>query len=212
MREELNRQRIVSKVRVSKKGIKSGGCQFSRGALYELLANPIFVGEIRHKQDSHPGLHEPILKRELWERVQHRLRETAARGAEAATRAIAGPLAGKIFDANGEPLYAQGAAKAGRRYRYYVSRRLVDGSHPNDERGWRLAAPEIERAVSIAARELLNDRAGVLEALQRADLESPDLRATLESTSAFCRRLEDAAKVAACIAELVNRVELLSLA
>src|SRR6516225_5441022 len=37
----LDERGIVSKVRISKKGIKSGGCRFSRGALYELLANPI---------------------------------------------------------------------------------------------------------------------------------------------------------------------------
>src|SRR5437879_5661293 len=48
---ELHEHGIVSKVRISKKGIKSGGCRFSRGALYELLANPIHIGEIRHKQE-----------------------------------------------------------------------------------------------------------------------------------------------------------------
>jgi site-specific DNA recombinase len=117
LRKELDQHGIVSKVHVSKKGNKSGGCRFSRGALYELLANPIYVGEIRHKGVRHPGLHEAIIDRELWERVHQRLCETAARGAKTATRANAGPLAGKIFDAGGEPLYAQGAAKAGRRYR-----------------------------------------------------------------------------------------------
>jgi site-specific DNA recombinase len=204
----LSQKGIVSKVRVSKKGTRSGGCRFSRGALYELLANPIYVGEIRHKQERHPGLHEPILGRELWEVVQQHLRETAARGAKAASRAIASPLAGKIFDAGGEPLYAQGAAKAGRRYRYYVSRHLVNGSHPDDGKGWRLAAPELERAAAIAARQILNDRAGLLGELQKSGIESPDLRATLEVTAAFCRRLENAAEVSACIAELVDRVEL----
>jgi ATP-dependent Lon protease len=54
--KELDERAIVSKVRISKKGIKSGGCRFSRGALYELLANPIHIGEIRHKQDRYPGL------------------------------------------------------------------------------------------------------------------------------------------------------------
>lgn len=39
--QELERRGIISKVRVSRKGIESGGCRFSRGALYELLVNPI---------------------------------------------------------------------------------------------------------------------------------------------------------------------------
>jgi recombinase/pyridine nucleotide-disulfide oxidoreductase len=51
-----------------------GGKQFSRGALYHLLSNPIYLGEIRHKHERHPGQHEAIVRRELWERVQQRLR------------------------------------------------------------------------------------------------------------------------------------------
>ena len=105
-------RRSGSRRRVSSRG----GCRFSRGALYELLANPIHIGEIRHKQERYPGRHEAIVPRELWEGVQQRLRVNAARGRQSLTCAIASPLAGKIFDADGEPLYAQGAAKAGRRY------------------------------------------------------------------------------------------------
>jgi hypothetical protein len=33
--------------------------EFFRGALYELLSNPIFVGEIRHRIIRHRGLHDP---------------------------------------------------------------------------------------------------------------------------------------------------------
>src|SRR5262245_43466933 len=49
LKHELDRRGIVSKIRVSKKGSKSGGQPFSRGALYELLANPIYIGEVRHR-------------------------------------------------------------------------------------------------------------------------------------------------------------------
>ena len=53
--KELEQRGIKSKVRISRNGIKSGGCRFSRGALYELLANPIYIGEIRHKQERQSG-------------------------------------------------------------------------------------------------------------------------------------------------------------
>ena len=42
---------IVSKIRVSRKGMRSGGQSFSRGALHELLSNPIYLGEIRHQRE-----------------------------------------------------------------------------------------------------------------------------------------------------------------
>jgi hypothetical protein len=58
--EELNRRGIRSKVRIVKNGKRSGGNAFFRGALYALLSNPIYLGEIRHKAVRHAGLHEPI--------------------------------------------------------------------------------------------------------------------------------------------------------
>ena len=206
--KELEKRGIVSKVRVSQKGIKSGGCRFSRGALYELLANPIYIGEIRHRQERHPGQHKAILPRELWERVQQRLNANAARGRGTSSRSIASPLAGKLFDAGGQPLYVQGTTKGRRRYRYYVSKRLVNGSPRDDGKGWRLAAPEIERAVTIAARHILSDRAGLLEALEKSGIDSPDVRATLESGSNLFQRLQHEADATACLVEVVDRAEL----
>ena len=77
--EDLNRRGIRSKVRVAKNGRRSGGNPFFRGALYVLLSNPIYIGEIRHKGVRHPGLHEPIVDRELWEETQLLLRSHAVR-------------------------------------------------------------------------------------------------------------------------------------
>src|SRR5467141_1018698 len=88
LKKDLDRDGVVSKIRVSSKGIRSGGQSFSRGALYELLSNPIYIGEIRHKRERHPGQHEAILPREIWERVQQRLNENAARGRGTSNRSI----------------------------------------------------------------------------------------------------------------------------
>src|SRR5215469_7849878 len=152
--KELEKRAIMSKVRVSRQGIKSGGCRFSRGALYKLLANPIYVGQIRHKQECHTGQHQAILPFEIWERVQQRLNQNAARARGSSNRSTSSPLAGRLFDADGQPLYVQGAVKGRRRYRYYVSKRLVNGSVSDDGKGWRLSAPEIERAAVIAAQQI----------------------------------------------------------
>ena len=199
--QELEHRGMVSKVRVSRKGIKSGGCRFSRGALYELLANPIYIGEIRHKQERHAGQHEPILARELWEKVQRRLNNNAARARGSSNGSIASPLAGKLFDADGQPLYVQGATKGRRRYRYYVSKCLINGSASDNRKGWRLSAPEIERAVAIISQQIMNDRAGLLETLENSGIDSPDIRATLESAASLAGTTE-------CTGEVVSRAEL----
>ncbi len=206
--KELAERRIVSKVRVSRNGIRSGGCRFSRGALYELLANPIYIGEIRHKQERHPGLHQAIVPRELWEKVQQRLKGNASRGRGTPSRSITSSLAGKLFDADGQPLYVQGAAKGNRRYRYYVSKCLVNGGVADNGKGWRLPGPEIERAVATAVGRILNDRAGLLDALQKSGIESPDARAALELGAVLSQRLAKEADAGACLVELVDRVVL----
>src|SRR3981081_1069937 len=87
--EELNRRGIRSKVRVAKDGKTSGGTSFFRGALYLVLSNPIYIGEIRHKGVRHPGLHEPIVERELWDKTQLLLRSQAVRDAPRATKSAA---------------------------------------------------------------------------------------------------------------------------
>ena len=180
VRDELDRRSIVSKQRVSKSGSRSGGVRFGRGALYQMLANPIYVGEIRHKQVSHPGQHEPIIEKSLWQRVQAMLKQRATRQSGGASRRTPSLLMGKLFDENGEPLYACGARKGDRRYRYFVSRKLIRRTDKTREGGWRISAEEIERAVTAAARQTVSDRGALASTLKARGLTAAELKQTLE--------------------------------
>jgi DNA invertase Pin-like site-specific DNA recombinase len=79
LKEDLDRRGVVSKRRTSKTGTESGAHSFSRGALYALLSNPIYVGEIRHKNLRYPGQHQAIVDRAVWERTQQQLQERRVR-------------------------------------------------------------------------------------------------------------------------------------
>src|SRR6202007_2775643 len=76
LKEDLDYRGVISKRRTSKTGVESGGHSCSRGALYALLSNPIYVGEIRHKKLRHPGQHQAIVDRAIWERTQQQLKDT----------------------------------------------------------------------------------------------------------------------------------------
>jgi site-specific DNA recombinase len=208
LKQDLDRDGVVSKIRVSRKGIRSGGRSFSRGALYELLSNPIYIGEIRHKQERHPGQHEAILERELWEKVQQRLQDTAARTLEPRTKASPSPLAGKVFDETGEPLYAQGALRCGRRYRYYVSRALVRGCTAERQRGWRVPGPELERAVAITARFILDDQPAILEALRGDGMGDTDVNQVFTLAAEARKRLLSETERSTALLELVEKATL----
>jgi DNA invertase Pin-like site-specific DNA recombinase len=206
---DLRQRGIVSSAKVSRNGNARGGKQFSRGALYHLLSNPIYLGEIRHKQERHPGQHEAIVSGELWERVQQRLRDQGVRsGAGRKTEAPSSPLAGKLFDESGEPLYVQGAAKRQRRYRYYVSRTLVRGTSEGTEQGWRISAPEIEQRVAAAAQAVLGDRPAIALALEASGVDPNRLPAVLKSARAWIERLASRSEAAAALGELIVRVQL----
>jgi hypothetical protein len=209
LKRELDSLGIVSKLRVSKNGQLRGGKPFSRGALYHLLSNPVYLGEIRHKQERHPGLHQPIISRELWDRVQERLGgQTAYRNSKTKTEAKDSPLAGKLFDEKGEPLYVQGAANHGRRYRYYVSRKLVRGEADNAGQGWRVPAPEIEGIVSRAAHQMLADEVAIARALEESAVEVSQLPSALQSARKWSEGLKTGSYAMLQLGELTERVEL----
>jgi site-specific DNA recombinase len=155
--EDLNRRGIRSKVRVARNGNRSGRNPFFRGAFYSLLSDPIYIGELRHKGIRHRGLHEAMVERELWDGTQLLLRSNAVRRGPRARKSALSPLTGKLFDESGQSLTPSHAVKGVRRYRYYVSRGLSQGTVDAGGRGWRLPAPEIERTVASAARTILGD-------------------------------------------------------
>ena len=121
-----------------------GGRPFSRGHLYRILANPIYIGRIAHKGQSHPGLHQPIIDLDVWDRVQAQLAQNAQVASDRSTAAEPSLLAGLVVDEIGRRLQPTHAKKGGKRYRYYI-RPIVEGS--NEERPLRIPATELEGLV-----------------------------------------------------------------
>jgi DNA invertase Pin-like site-specific DNA recombinase len=63
LKAELDAGGIHSKLRTSASGRLRGGKPFARGALYLMLQNRIYRGEIVHKDQSHAGEHGPPRER-----------------------------------------------------------------------------------------------------------------------------------------------------
>ncbi len=131
---------------------------YSRGHLYNMLANPIYVGEIRHKRERFPGRHQAIVDREVWHNVQSSLEGNSqtvrGKGRKAGERS---PLTGKLFDETGDRLTPSYTKKKEQRTRYFVSNRLVDRSSTRtpDAAGWRLPAGQLEDAIASAIADTL---------------------------------------------------------
>jgi site-specific DNA recombinase len=206
LKEHLDREGIRSKLRTYEDGTRSGGVPLARGALYALLSNPIYVGEIRHKDLRYPGLHEPIIDRDLWDAVQQRLRDQGSSGHTRTTKVAASPLMGKLFDEAGRGLTPSHALKGGRRYRYYISRGLVTGTA--EKPGWRLPASQIEQVVAAEAAAILADRAAIGTVLEKAGVSPSELPAAFSVAASIQRRLRSDAERDEALAVLIGRVDL----
>jgi site-specific DNA recombinase len=110
------------------------------------------------------------MERDTWAQVQTLLSAHRVRGTIRLTKSAPSPLAAKLFDERGEPLTPSHAVKGARRYRYYFSRKLIQGKADKAHRGWRLPAAEIERIVAVAARQMLDDEKAILDAVQSAEI------------------------------------------
>ena len=158
VKDEVDRLCLRTKVRKKANGRTEGGCRLSRGYIYKLLGNPIYVGRIRHGDQTYDGQHEGIIDVETWDAVQAKLAKNAT--GRDATRRRTDPslLAGKLFDASGRRLTSSHANKKGRRYCYDVSHHLISGASESADDvgdGWRLPAHEIEQRVAEATVGLL---------------------------------------------------------
>jgi hypothetical protein len=183
LKEDLDRDGLRSKLRAAKNGSRSGQQSFSRGALYTLLGNPIYVGEVRHKGVRYPGQHQPIVDRSVWDKTQELLRLHALRADGKPSGSMSSPLIGKLFDEKGERLTPSHAVKGNRRYRYYVSRSLLKGTARKSGQGWRVPALEIERNLAAAAAKILDERPAIVADVDEAGLDAHDITSILATAA-----------------------------
>jgi site-specific DNA recombinase len=204
---ELERAGIVSKRRAGAGGRLAGGQHFSRGALYLMLQNRLYRGEVAHKDNIYPGQHEAIIKKEPWQTVQDRLaagrhERSMAVGAEAPSL-----LAGLIFDADGNRMTSTHATKRAKRYRYYVSASLLAGDRPQAQQGMRIPAGDIEGLVLDRLRVFFSSRIEVSDALAPLDLDACALDAALRNAFKLSERWLDTLPVEmkSLVQEIVER-------
>jgi site-specific DNA recombinase len=187
LQEEIARKGIRSKWRGD--NCKFGKSILSRGTLYNLLSNPIYIGQVRHKDSRHSGQHEGIVEQAVWDQVQQQLTENAAKPEGPNRSTESSLLLGKLFDEAGAPLTPNHANKQGRRYRYYVSHHLTSGNAKGNKPGWRLPAQEIENTVLKVVRSVLEDSPAITSVLQDVGVEPFYISRALDNATALAKKL-----------------------
>jgi site-specific DNA recombinase len=205
----LDQHNIGSKARVSSSGRKSGGVQFSRGALYTLLQNKTYLGEVPHKKNSYPGEHSAIVDRELWHNVQTLMQKNVHNRRTGADSASPSILRGLLFDGDGNRFTPSHAVKNGVRYRYYISQAVIKNAAANSRPGTRIPARQLEKLVLAEIKAFLNSSDKVFEAL---DISNGDIATTRELLTAARQKARDleaasTSDLIELLAETINRIK-----
>ena len=185
LKAALVAEAIVSPIRVSQSGKTSGGRPMSRGCLYGILSNPIYLGRLRHKGLIHERLHSAIIDLGIWEAAHERL------CAQTITRRDPEPdlhsfLIGKLYDDKGNWMAASFACKGAKRYRYYISRPTLIGEAQRSGSIARVAAAEVEREVTRAVERHFAaqpSKAEVQNAIERVTIGATGIEILLTESS-----------------------------
>ncbi|MBC8050184.1 MAG: recombinase family protein [Chitinophagales bacterium] len=164
LKEDLDAVGIVSKARLNRLGNPAGSRSIARGALYLMLQNRIYRGEIVHKDCSYPGVHDAIVEAGLWSEVQAALAENRVERMTRSTASAPSLLTGLVHDDSGKRMSPTHANKRGTRYRYYVSQSLIKrGRTQASDAACRVPAADLETLVEGRLRELLRDESAMLD-------------------------------------------------
>jgi len=153
---DLRERNIRTKAKRLSTGATRGGIPFGRGALYYLLGNHFYIGEVKYKNEILPGEQPLIMDRALFEAV--RKKSLAQWSHRTVVRSKSDHLlAGLLFDDAGHRMVPTHATKAGVRYRYYVSTPFLHGEAKTASAGSvaRVPAADIEAVVVKLLKEHL---------------------------------------------------------
>lgn len=209
LKGHLKASGILSKLRKSVAKGTTGGKPYSRGALYHILKNRLYIGEVAHRGNVYPGEHEAIIDRETWDKVAALLAQNNQGQRRRGKTLSSSLLTGILFDADGNRYTPTHAVKKGKRYRYYTSQAVIQG-RKSPTSITRIPARELERVVVSRIGELLSTPTEMSTLFSDAGVPAANLRAGLAAAQKLAARLDKmpVAELASLVQGFLRRVVL----
>jgi len=148
------------------------GKQITKGFLYRMLNNRVYLGEAVHKGTSYPGEHDAIIDRELWDAVRTILKESPRVRANRSRANTPALLKGLLWGSNGAAFSPSHTRKNGKLYRYYVSQTLLRQGAGACTMG-RISAAEVEGTVVEQLRSVFRQPEAIVGAWKSAVKNCP---------------------------------------
>lgn len=135
----------------------NSGKNFSKGNLYKLLENKLYIGQIIHKDKSYNGEHEAIISGEIFEKVQQQLYKNRVDKFIDTKSPSNSLLIGKLFDDKNNRMTTSHSNTRNRKYRYYVSQAITKFTKEKAGSLTKISAGEIETFVVTAIKDELSN-------------------------------------------------------
>jgi len=144
---EAREKGFHSKTHTSQKGNTRPGKLLDKGFVYKLVSNPIYIGQIVHKDQTYPGQHAPIISQQIWDQAQAIFKVGPRTRGNESRRQIGAALRG-ILKCGGcnSGMTVTATRRRGRLYRYYTPNAHMKKSCPDCPVG-SVSAGEIEGIV-----------------------------------------------------------------
>lgn len=205
LKMECDRLGILAPQRAHATGREYGGGRFSRGNLQRILTNPIYIGKITHFDQVYAGQHPAIIDAELWKAVQTKLTDNRQAHEHRPKAPSDSLLTGILYDGEGQRLSPSHSQKQSRRFRYYLSPKLLDVGKVAAPNGIRMPAQELESLVINQLCDWLTNTDAMMNALNPAPEQIQNL---LADTQKLARDLEEnKTEQYQLLRQIVERVE-----
>jgi site-specific DNA recombinase len=201
----LQGQGFRRKVWKARTGAVFGGGIVTLSSLHHILRNPIYVGEVSHRGEVYPGIHQPIVERHVFEEVQKALALHSQRHPRVPTNL----LTGLLFDSAGRPMCVKAYTYKGRQIRYYASN-VSAWARRRKLKRMRADGNGLEQLVIASLKTLLLDREQLRPILLGHGVHGVELDSLTRAGSTAARRFDRISdvKLGDVLRGILQRVEL----
>ena len=152
--KECRQQNIKGKAWTSHQGVHRAAQCIDAGKLHKLLHNRVYLGELGHKGDWLPGIHQPIIDQDTWDAAHKQLANNEKTRGNHLRAKVPFLLQGMVFSEDGRAMTPWSTAKKnGKRYRYYLNTREIK-QYAGASIMARMPAAELETIVVNQARAI----------------------------------------------------------
>lgn len=143
---------------------------FYKGHLYRILSNKTYIGKITHKEKVYDGLHESIIDRDIFDKVQKILSANKTMQHSPNDRKNPSLLSGKLFDDKNNYMSPSHSNKKGKRYKYYISQAIIQ--HRMQDAGTisKIPAGEIEKVITQEIKDFVLNPSNIQPLLKESNI------------------------------------------